>query len=120
MLYLCDEYKKIHMTALSRFLYFQQIRIKTGNGQRPYSSRKSVLYTENSYDVACLNFGFITLGPNSAPDIHNDVVLKDVVKLYHFRFTSFYLGIKYFVCQYTSQSAITSITAVDGVLAVTH
>ena len=30
-LYLCDEYKNIHRITLSRFLYFQQIRIKTGH-----------------------------------------------------------------------------------------
>ena len=57
--------KKIHRFILSRFLYIQQIRIKTGHGQRLYSSQKSVLYTDNTYDVASLNFGSITLGLNS-------------------------------------------------------
>ena len=64
-LHLCDENKKVHRIILSRFLYIQQIRIKTGHGQRPYSSPKSVMYTNNSYNVACLNFRLITLGPNS-------------------------------------------------------
>ena len=46
--------------------------------KRDMASRKSVLYMENSYDVACLKFGLITLGPNSlkstdygCPKLHN-------------------------------------------------